>query len=494
MFSRIRNFLFIVGCFIFSKLIIILGFYIILKYEYREKFPRFAHSSDSLYISIPDSIEKIAFIYFTGDSIGIKEGSWDNWKILEIDTKDKKQFILNTSKISFTIKGAIIYYKDGSEKFVEVDKLKNYIEIKGLYEPEGYFHKYKANFMEILTAFVSNWDANFYYDIAASGYKYDGNYRKQQNPQFFPLYPLISRLFSTITHLPISISLVLINNLFSLLSLIIIFRLVNEIYNEDIAKKTIMLISFYPGAISLAVGYSEGLNMFLISLALYFLLVKRSYFLTSIFIGISTAVRAQSIFFSIAFLVALIVLERKNIKVLNFLLYALLSFSGVIFYSLFLFLKFNEPFAWYLLNRYAWGSPDLIKNFILSSKGFLKDFLKVFYNIKILIPSNIYAIFTLIFSLTLLKFKEKTHLFIITLIVFVITIIANFTQSPDLQSCLTRLFITNFPLFIFLARFLKNELAFSFILILFSIELLLFSLIFNSNLVSELFPSLIYTP
>jgi hypothetical protein len=348
--------------------------------------------------------------------------------------------------------------------------------------------------MEILTAFVSNWDANFYYDIAASGYKYDGNYRKQQNPQFFPLYPLISRLFSTITHLPIGISLVLINNLFSLLSLIIIFRLVNKIYNEDIAKKTIMLISFYPGAISLAVGYSEGLNMFLISLALYFLLVKRNYFLTSIFIGISTAVRAQSIFFSIAFLVALIILERKNIKILNFLLYALLSFSGVIFYSLFLFLKFNEPFAWYLLNRYAWGSPDLIKNLLLSSKGFLKDFLKVFYNIKILLPSNIYAIFIVIFSLTLSKFKEKTHLFIITLIVFVITIIANFTQSPDLQSCLTRLFITNFPLFIFLARFLKNELAFSFILILFSIELLLFSLLFNFNIISISFPELIYIP
>jgi Gpi18-like mannosyltransferase len=494
MFSRIRNFLFIVGCFIFSKLIIILGFYIILKYEYREKFPRFAQLSDSLYISIPDSIEKIAFIYFTGDSIGIKEGSWDNWKILEIDTKDKKQFILNTNKIILAIKGAIIYYKDGSEKFVEVDKLKNYIEIKGLYEPEGYFHKYKANFMEILTAFVSNWDAKWYYDIAVNGYKYDGNYRKQQNPQFFPLYPLISRLFSTITRLPIGISLVLINNLFSLLSLIIIFRLVNEIYNEDIAKKTIMLISFYPGAISLAVGYSEGLNMFLISLALYFLLVKRNYFLTSIFIGISTAVRAQSIFFSIAFLVALIILERKNIKILNFLLYALLSFSGVIFYSLFLFLKFNEPFAWYLLNRYAWGSPDLIKNLLLSSKGFLKDFLKVFYNIKILLPSNIYAIFIVIFSLTLSKFKEKTHLFIITLIVFVITIIANFTQSPDLQSCLTRLFITNFPLFIFLARFLKNELAFSFILILFSIELLLFSLLFNFNIISISFPELIYIP
>jgi hypothetical protein len=157
-------------------------------------------------------------------------------------------------------------------------------------------------------------------------------------------------------------------------------------------------------------------------------------------------------------------------------------------------LKFNEPFAWYLLNRYAWGSPDLIKNLLLSSKGFLKDFLKVFYNIKILLPSNIYAIFIVIFSLTLLKFKEKTHLFIITLIVFVITIIANFTQSPDLQSCLTRLFITNFPLFIFLARFLKNELAFSFILILFSIELLLFSLLFNFNIISISFPELIYIP
>ncbi|MFZ8846199.1 MAG: hypothetical protein ACO2O6_03255 [Candidatus Hydrothermia bacterium] len=485
MFSRIRNFLFIVGCFIFSKLIIILGFYIILKYEYREKFPRFAQLSDSLYISIPDSIEKIAFIYFTGDSIGIKEGSWDNWKILEIDTEDKKQFILNTNKIIFTIKGAIIYYKDGSEKFVEVDKLKNYIEIKGLYELKGYFYKHEANSMEILTAFVSNWDAKWYYDIAVNGYKYDGDYTKLQNPQFFPLYPLISRLFSTITHLPIGVSLVLINNLFSLLSLIIIFRLVNEIYNEDMAKKTIMLISFYPGAI---------LNMFLISLALYFLLVKRNYFLTSIFIGISTAVRAQSIFFSIAFLVALIVLERKNIKILNFLLYALLSFSGVIFYSLFLFLKFNEPFAWYLLNRYAWGSPNFIKNFLISFKALIEDFLK--FDLRLFQPKYIYAFFTFLFVLTLLKFKEKTHLFIITLIVFVITLIANLTQTEYLyyNSCLTRLFITNFPLFIFLARFLKNELAFSFILILFSIELLLFSLIFNSNLVSELFPSLIYTP
>jgi hypothetical protein len=494
MFSRIRNFLFIVGCFIFSKLIIILGFNIILKYEYREKFPRFAQLSDSLYISIPDSIEKIAFIYFTGDSIGIKEGSWYNWKILEIDTKDKKQFILNTDKIILTIKGAIIYYKDGSEKFVEVDKLKNYIEIKGSYEPEGYFHKYKANSMEILTAFVSNWDAKWYYDIAVNGYKYDGDYTKLQNPQFFPLYPLISRLFSTITHLPIGVSLFLINNLFSLLSLIIIFRLVNEIYNEDIAKKTIMLISFYPGAISLAVGYSEGLNMFLISLALYFLLVKRNYFLTSIFIGISTAVRAQSIFFSIAFLLALIILERKNIKILNFLLYALLSFSGVIFYSLFLFLKFNEPFAWYLLNRYAWGSPNFIKNFLISFKALIEDFLK--FDLRMFQPKYIYAFFTFLFVLTLLKFKEKTHLFIITSIVFVITLIANLTQTEYLyyNSCLTRLFITNFPLFIFLARFFKNELAFSFILILFSIELLLFSLIFNSNLVSELFPSLIYTP
>jgi hypothetical protein len=114
------------------------------------------------------------------------------------------------------------------------------------------------------------WDGTWYRDLALDGYDspaLEGGIR------FFPLWPLLGRLFGSIGDRP-DIALVVLSNLLALVAGMFLYRItVQETADHATARRTVRLFALFPPAFVLVLGYSESLYL---SLAMAFVLTARS--------------------------------------------------------------------------------------------------------------------------------------------------------------------------------------------------------------------------
>jgi len=104
------------------------------------------------------------------------------------------------------------------------------------------------------------WDGTFYRDIATSGYRAlpIGAVR------FFPLFPLLGRVLAVPVGGRTGPMLVVLANVFSLVALVLIRRLVLvEKADPVLADRAVWCLALFPAAFVLAFGYSEALMLVL---------------------------------------------------------------------------------------------------------------------------------------------------------------------------------------------------------------------------------------
>jgi len=413
-------------------------------------------------------------------SFFIPETNWDNWAFTGFKV-DNTRITLGAEGfqppgddrvIAYTIRGALLKLKDGNELYLPADRLSTFLRIDGRYELEKAEKRIKpANRL-------FHWDANWYRDIVKNGYRYDGNYKKQQNPVFPPIYPVISRLCSLLTK-DTEIAMLLTSNLLGLLAVFLIFFITDRSFGQETAFKTAMLYSLYPGALFFTVPYSESTAVLLSSIAFYFL-IRRDYYLAFAITGLATIARIQVIFFSMAFAVYFLIRERDDLNLLKLLICCLLSISGILLYSVYLGFKFGEPMAWTLLNRYAWGDGNSLSNFIKNLTSIL-----LFKDISIL-PNKSYILMIWISIISLIvylrRYGIKDVLFIVSFIPFIFSVVADISQTYSCDACsdLVRYLYTIFPLFIIFAR-ISNKYIFGLLCGLFALMLFQQSMFFNPH-------------
>lgn len=103
------------------------------------------------------------------------------------------------------------------------------------------------------------WDASWYERIAEVGYGAAG----RPSLRFFPLYPLLGRLFGGLG-IPTGAALVLLANLFAFGALAGLHALVRrEALGEGVAERAIWFLALWPAAFVLVMGYSEALLLVL---------------------------------------------------------------------------------------------------------------------------------------------------------------------------------------------------------------------------------------
>ncbi len=111
------------------------------------------------------------------------------------------------------------------------------------------------------------WDAAWYERIASLGYARAG----RQSLRFFPLYPLLGRYLSFLPGLGVKVALLLVANLCSFAALLLLHRLVGrEHLGKGTDTRSLWVLSLWPAAFVLVMGYSEGL-LLLLSLAAFYL-------------------------------------------------------------------------------------------------------------------------------------------------------------------------------------------------------------------------------
>ncbi|MEV7973234.1 hypothetical protein [Cellulomonas sp. NPDC089187] len=130
------------------------------------------------------------------------------------------------------------------------------------------------------------WDASWYRQIAEDGYPEalpvgeDG--AVQQNAwAFFPLFPLLARLLMTVTGASWTVVAPTLALLLGAAAMPVMHRLVERGAPRAVAARpglplaTVLLVSVFPTAVVLQVGYTESLALLLIALTLWAIVTRR---------------------------------------------------------------------------------------------------------------------------------------------------------------------------------------------------------------------------
>lgn len=135
-------------------------------------------------------------------------------------------------------------------------------------------------FYKFILDFGGGWDGNSYTFIATHGYITLGPERNFI--VFPPLYPILIKTISFLGINPI-LSGVIISNIFFILGMIVLYKLVESVHNKKVAVITVILISIFPTTYFFSVAYPESLFVFLFASSFYF--AHKKSFLLSAFVG-----------------------------------------------------------------------------------------------------------------------------------------------------------------------------------------------------------------
>lgn len=290
-----------------------------------------------------------------------------------------------------------------------------------------------------------NFDGIYYLYIARAGYTID-------NSGFFPLYPLLVRIFSIgESSIQFYIALIL-SSLFFLLSLIIFYKLIKLDYSGNIAISAILAILVFPTSFFLASIYSESLFLFLLVSSFYFAR-KGNWILASVFGILLTSTRVVGIAILPALLFEFYLQEKTLLskKILPLLLTPL----GIIAYSWFNLVNFGNSLQFIKVQGAVLNNRS-VDQIVLFPQT-------VFRYLKILIttPVSIYEWWVALLELSSFVFagvllyiawKKRVRLSYLLLSTLALLIPA----STGTFSGLPRYILVLFPMFIVLAL-IKNK-------------------------------------
>jgi Mannosyltransferase (PIG-V) len=144
--------------------------------------------------------------------------------------------------------------------------------------------------LEHIESLIVRWDGDWYRDVAAHGYRYKEADERANRP-FFPLYPMLVKVFATLTQLPLVLAGSLLSNLALWFALAGIFQFCQLRGLDDArAKWVIALVAFAPQGVVFSAMYAESLFLAL-SAAAMLCMLRREYVLAAVLGALSAATR-----------------------------------------------------------------------------------------------------------------------------------------------------------------------------------------------------------
>lgn len=328
--------------------------------------------------------------------------------------------------------------------------------------------KFKTSFVgiEVLTgsnlpSFVwsfANFDGAHYISISRSLYKQDFT------QAFFPLYPLTIKFFSNLFAAnPVLVALI-ISNISFLLGLIIFFKLVSNLFSQEIALWSCVFLITFPTSFYFGAAYSEGI-FFLMVISSFYLFEKGRLFEASILGLFASATRLVGIFLAPSLI--------KNIR-LKALSPAIIVPIGLVAYMIYLKIEFNDP-LYFLKAQKIFGQARSTNEIILLPQVFWR-YIKIlattsnlpFLNALFEFLSTIFAIVVLILATKKVKIQWLIFSY---LAILTPTLTGTLTSMP-------RYILVGFPIYIMLAH-IKSDLIKSIIIVIFIMLLSIATILFT---------------
>ncbi len=225
------------------------------------------------------------------------------------------------------------------------------------------------------------WDGKWYYSIFERGYTFDPLVQAQSNVAFFPGFPLITQIFSSITSLNVVHSGLIVNFILTTFSAYFIFRIasilakkwkVSPTKNRLVSQVSVLLFLAFPSSLFLAAYYAESLLIFSLSGAIYFAL-KNRLLPALVFAGIASSSKILGV--AVAPTVILMhyvmnmpesgtILKYTLRQVPHYVLFGIVGISGALAYMIFLYLSFGDPLLFTHIQT-QWDR-ELAGNFIVT--------------------------------------------------------------------------------------------------------------------------------
>ena len=136
----------------------------------------------------------------------------------------------------------------------------------------GYITTYLNNGgapLSIAMDMFNRWDAPHYVDIAKNWYVSNPTLDAYNFIVFFPLYPILIRVF-TFDLSYINLSALIVANVCSLIAFIYIYKLAKLEFGEGVAVKAVLFLSVFPTAYFLSAPYTEGLFFAVVIASIYY--------------------------------------------------------------------------------------------------------------------------------------------------------------------------------------------------------------------------------
>ncbi len=207
---------------------------------------------------------------------------------------------------------------------------------------------------------LHRWDSAHYLNVASKGYTYN-NDANGENIAFFPVYPLIIRVCSTISRLSLSWSALLVAHASFIATLVIFSRyLRGRSLERQVQHWSLICMAIWPASFFWRFAYSEATFLMLTVLAMYLMHQKRSLLVISLTIGLASATRPVGVALLVPFVIHLLQRYPKRHEFLAaFWIYMPLGCWGLLAFMTYQQLEFGEPLAFAKTQQHWRVRPDV---------------------------------------------------------------------------------------------------------------------------------------
>lgn len=272
--------------------------------------------------------------------------------------------------------------------------------------------------------------------IAREGYSEKFQYA------FFPLYPLLIKLFHSIIQNYL-LSAILISAVSTFFGLHLLYRMLTEDFERKLALKVSLALLFFPTSFFFLTAYSEGLFFFL-SISAFYLFKKNKLFWATIVLGLVSATRLVGLAVVAAIWIDIFTREGLNRK--NWII--LLAPFGFVLYSIYLYQQTGDPF-YFITAENHWQ-----RSLVTPGIGFWEAIKKITGSGFLTVDFNI--LLDLLFAIFGVGFAVRAFRFLpLYLSVYALLSVLLPLFTPTLSS-MPRFLLPIFPIFILIAL-IKNK-------------------------------------
>lgn len=306
--------------------------------------------------------------------------------------------------------------------------------VNGVARPEGA--------QTFIVQVLDSWDGNWYMEIVRGGYPKEipphiTYFQVEARAAFFPLYPMLVRLFDRVLPGSEVFAGIFVNALLGLLAVLAVGWLAREVFGVKPAERTMILMALFPGSFVLSFAYSEGLLILLAALSLLFL-YRRQWLLAGVVAALATATRPNGVAVAAACGVAALIAIWQD-REWKALIAPLLAPLGFIAFQWYLRVHTSEDWAWFRVQREAWAEGTSFGATALQDTfGFLTHPLNS--PTDVLTTTSLIAMFALLFT----AWKKRLPWPMVAYVVVVLALML----IPETVTARPRFVYTAFPLFL----------------------------------------------